>query len=201
MVPKLLIAAVFVATAMSAAALAPRFAAPTLEAPAAYTVDGVHSCVVFRCKHLDTSFSYGTLTKISGTVNFDDAAPESSSLTIEVGTGSVNTGDSKRDSHLKSGDFFSASEFPTATFKSKSFKKSADNTYEVAGDFTLRGKTKPITVKLEKTGASKHPMSGAELIGFETTFTINRMDYGVSYGEGMLGNDVRLTVSIEAAKK
>lgn len=198
----LLIAALIASSTLGAIALAPRFTAtpaPVVPAAAAYTIDGVHSHVVFRAKHLNTSYAYGMFSKISGSLAFDEASPESGSLNITVGTDSVSTGNSKRDGHLKSNDFFASDEYPSATFKSKSFKKSGDNTFDVTGDFTLRGTTKEITVKLEKTGQGKG-QGGKELIGFETTFTINRIDYGVKYMEGALGNDVRLTVSIEAVK-
>ncbi len=202
MLKKALISAVAVGSLFGAVALAPRSETPAPSAaPAAYAVDGVHSFVTFRCKHLNTSYAYGAFHKISGTISFDEAAPEASSMTIEVDTASVSTGDAKRDGHLKSADFFSASEFPKATFKSKSFKKTGDNSFDVAGDFTLRGVTKPLTIKLEKTGSGKNPMAGNEIVGFESTFTINRMDFGVKYGDGMLGNDVRVTVAIEAGKK
>ncbi|MBX3376873.1 MAG: YceI family protein [Phycisphaeraceae bacterium] len=200
----LLIATLLASTSLGAIALAPRIAPATSPAPAAttaaaYTIDGVHSAVVFRCKHLNTAYAYGMFSKISGSLSFDDASPESSSLSITVETSSVSTGNAKRDGHLKSNDFFASDEFPNATFKSKSFKKTGDNTFDVTGDFTLRGTTKEITVKLEKTGQGKG-QGGKELIGFETTFTINRLDYGVKFMEGALGNDVRLTVSIEAGK-
>jgi len=198
MISRLLIGALAIGSVCSALALAPRSEAPAPASANAYTVDGVHSFVVFRCKHNNASYAYGMFHKISGSVNFDEAAPDSTTLNLEVGTDSVSTGNSKRDGHLKSADFFSASEFPTATFKSKSAKKTGDNTFDVSGDFTLRGVTKPLTIKLEKTGQGKG--QGKELIGFESTFTINRMDYGVKYGPGALGDDVRITVSIEAGK-
>jgi len=185
--------------AMALAPHAPNTPAPA-PAPAAYTIDGVHSFVVFRCKHNNAAYAYGMFSKIFGSLNFDESAPESSSLTAEVGTASVSTGQDKRDNHLKSGDFFGAEEFPKATFKSKSFKKSGENTFDVVGDFTLRGVTKEVTVKLEKTGQAKDGRSGKDLIGFEGVFTINRMDYGVKYGAGALGNDVRITFSVEAGK-
>lgn len=184
-------------SALGLLAFAPARSLSPAPAAAAYTVDGVHSFVTFRCKHLNTSYAYGRFDKISGTVNFDDAKPESSSLSVEVATDSVSTHATKRDDHLKSGDFFDVAQFPKATFKSKSFKKTGDNAYDVTGDFTLRGTTKEITVKLEKTGQGKGP-SGGDIIGFETTFTINRVDYGVKFMPDMLGTDVRITVAIEA---
>jgi polyisoprenoid-binding protein YceI len=180
-------------------AFAPTSGTTAPAAPAAYTVDGVHSFVTFRCKHLNTSFAYGRFDKIAGTIGFDDAKPEANSLNIEVMTDSVSTTNVNRDKHLKSDAFFDASQFPKATFVSKSFAKSGENTFDVKGDFTLRGVTKEITIKLEKTGQGKG-QGGKEIIGFESTFTINRMDYGVKFMPDMLGQDVRITVALESGK-
>ncbi len=180
-------------------ALAPTSGNSTPAAPAAYNVDGVHSFVTFRCKHLNTSYAYGRFDKVTGTINFDDAKPEASTLSIEVATDSVTTANANRDKHLKSDAFFDASQFPKATFVSKSFAKGGENTFDVKGDFTLRGVTKEITIKLEKTGQGKG-QGGKEIIGFESTFTINRLDYGVKFMPDALGQDVRITVSLESGK-
>ena len=197
---KLLLAAAVALSSASLLAFAPR--AATTEAPAAastWNIDPVHSSCIFRCKHFNTANFYGRIDKMTGTISFDEANPESSSLNVDVATDSVNTGADKRNGHLKSGDFLSASEFPKATFKSKSFKKAGENTFDVKGDFTLRGVTKEITVKLEKTGQGKGQMG--EIIGFETTFTIDRLDYGVKFMPDALGHEVRLTISLEAGKQ
>lgn len=199
MLKQALIGAAAALTLAGVAALAPRAEAPAA-APAEYAVDGVHSFVVFRCKHNNAAYAYGMFHQVSGSVAFDAASPESSSLTVEVKTDSVSTGQEKRDGHLRKPDFFSSSEFPTSTFKSTAWKKTGENTFDVTGDFTLRGVTKQVTAKVEKTGESKG-QGGKELIGFEGTLTINRMDYGVKYGPGALGDEVRLTLSIEADKK
>lgn len=199
---KLIAASSLVLLAAGLAAFAPANPAPTAEvAPAAansYDVDSVHSFVNFRCKHFNTSFAYGRFDKVSGTISWDSSKPEAGSLNIEVATDSVSTGNIKRDGHLKSGDFFNASEFPKATFKSKSFTKTGENTFDVKGDFTLRGTTKEITVKLEKTGEGKG--QAGPIIGFETTFTIDRIDFGVKYMPDALGKEVRITVALEAVQ-
>lgn len=164
-----------------------------------YTIDAVHSTVLFRCKHLNTSYAYGRFDEVSGTIDFDDANPASSSLNITVNTKSVSTANAKRDGHLRSADFFSANEFPTATFKSKSFAKGDGNMFDVTGDLTIKGVTKPVSFKLEKTGAGKGP--GGAIIGFEGTLAIQRADFGINYMPDGLGAEVRLTFAFEAGKK
>ena len=89
-----------------------------------YTIDPVHSSLGFNIRHLVSKFS-GSFTKISGTVNYDAAAPEKSSVEATIAINSVNTADEKRNGHLLSPDFFDVAKFPTASFKSKSWKRPA----------------------------------------------------------------------------
>jgi len=190
------------ALTLSALALAPRMPAPApagiAGAPASYTIDPVHSSVIFRIKHMNTSQFYGRFNDIHGTLDFDDANPASSNLDPEIKIDSVDTHATKRDGHLKSPDFFNAATFPTATFKSKTWTKSGE-AFDVTGDLTIHGVTKPVTVKLEKTGTGKG--QGGPIIGFETTFTVKRSDFGISYMPDGLGEDVRITIALEAGAK
>jgi polyisoprenoid-binding protein YceI len=180
----------------------PAAATPASSAGAVYGVDGVHSSVVFAVKHNNVSWFFGRFDKVDGKFNLDQANPASSTLDISVDAGSVSSGNDGRDKHLKGPDFFSTSEFPKITFKSTSVKPgTAKNTYEVAGDLTLRGVTKPITITVEDTGRGAGARGG-EVAGFITTFTINRGDYGVKYmlGSKALGDEVKLTVSLQGKK-
>jgi polyisoprenoid-binding protein YceI len=186
--------------ALGALALAPRTPAPAPAASTSYSIDPVHSSVIFRVKHMNTSQFYGRFNDIHGTLDFDDANPASSHLEAEIKIDSVDTHATKRDNHLKSADFFNAATFPTATFKSKIWTKSGD-AFDVAGDLTLHGVTKPVTVKLEKTGTTAKGPGGGPTIGFETTFTVKRSVFGIAYMPDALGDDVRVTIAIEAGAK
>ncbi len=170
--------------------------------PAKYTIDAVHSHVNFRIKHMGTSSSWGRFNDVSGHVALDAGSPEAGSVEIVVKAESVDTANAKRDQHLKSQDFFSAKEFPEITFKSKSIKASGSGGFEVAGELSLHGVNKPLTVTLTKVGEGKG-MDGSALLGYDTTFTIKRSDFGMStyVKEGALSDDVTLMVSLEAAKK
>ncbi|MGE0481898.1 MAG: YceI family protein [Phycisphaerae bacterium] len=177
----------------------------SLLAPAAlaadnYKADAVHSAVIFRIKHLNVSYSYGRFNDVAGSFSFDDAKPENSALEFTVKTASIDTHDKKRDDHLRSAEFFDAEKHPAITFKSKAVKKLGESEFEVAGDLTLRGVTKPLTVKVERTGAGPDPWGG-QRSGFETTFTIKRGDFEMNALKGGLGDDVRLIVSIEGVKQ
>jgi polyisoprenoid-binding protein YceI len=174
---------------------APRTGQPAAPpAPAAATVDGTHSSVVFKVLHLGTSNFYGRFNKIAGDVALDD---KGGSVNIEVDADSIDTNNAKRDGHLKSQDFFSVKEFPKIAFKSKSATKKSDG-WEVAGDFTLHGVTKPLTVTVKPTGSGADPMG--QKIGYETTFSFKRSDHGMSYGvdNNALGDEVTVILSVEA---
>lgn len=179
-----------------AAGLLATTAAPSapsaIAADGAYKVDAVHSSVFFRIRHA-TSFFYGRFNQVSGSFDLN-ADPAKSSLDITVKTDSIDSNNAKRDQHLKSQDFFSATEFPAITFKGKEFKKSADNKWEVKGDLTLHGVTKPVTVAVEDTSAG----AGG---GLEAKFTIKRSDYGMGFmSDKGLGDEVTVMVGLEGKK-
>ncbi len=168
-----------------------------------YTIDAVHSAALFKVKHLGASYSYGQFPGISGSISFDPAKPEASTVKVAIKTESVNTFNEMRDRHLKSPDFFNAKEFPEMTFASTAWKKTGDNTFDVTGDLTINGKTKSITVQVEHVGNGKN-QRGQDLTGFHTVFTIDRSEFGMTYGVvdggGGLGKDVAVTFSVEGIK-
>jgi polyisoprenoid-binding protein YceI len=177
---------------------------PSVEAPSmaagSFNVDPVHSSVVFRIKHMNTAYFYGQFTDLSGTIAFDEAKPDASSMDLTLKMDSVDTHAKGRDDHLKSATFFNAAEIPTATFKSTAWKSAGENAFDVTGDLTLHGVKKSITVKVEKTGSGKG-QKGEDLVGFETSFTVKRSDYGMTQMVGPIGDEVKLMISIEAKTK
>ncbi len=167
-----------------------------------YQIDAVHSSVLFRAKHLGVTYFYGRFNEFSGNITMDETDVSKSKVEFEVKTASVDTANKKRDQHLRSPDFFNTKQFPVITFKSTkvSAKAGQENMLEVTGDFALHGVKKSITVDIEITGKGQHPRAG-ELIGFETTFAIKRSDFGMNYELKNVSDDIRITVSIEAAHK
>ncbi len=165
-----------------------------------YEVDSVHSAVVFRIKHLDIAYVYGRFNDLSGTLKIDNEAPDGSVVEIYAKTKNVDTFNPERDNHLRSPDFFDAKKFPVISFKSKSFTKVSKDMYEVSGDLSLHGVTRPLTVKVQRTGGGKDPWGGFR-IGFETTFTIRRSDFGMQYMMEGVGDEVRIILSIEGVRK
>ncbi len=191
------------AAALTAAAFQP---SPALVAPSTssapseavkFKIDGGHSSVLFRVKHFGVSNFYGRFNKVSGEITWDAASPEASSISIEIDAASVDSNDKGRDDHLRNTDFLSAKEFPTITFKSKSVKKVGEK-LELTGDLTLHGVTKSVTTTVEVTGAAETPFGYRA--GFEANFDVKRSEFGVSGVPGGVGEDVRITVALEAVK-
>ncbi|GIW77935.1 MAG: hypothetical protein KatS3mg104_2998 [Phycisphaerae bacterium] len=170
-------------------------------APAqSYSVDPIHSSFLFKVKHVDTAWFYGRFNKSSGVIKTESGAP--TELHIVVDAQSVDTANSARDDHLRGPDFFDVKQFPDITFKSTSIRPGQNpDEYEVSGELTLHGTTKPISLTLRKTGEGKN-VQGKPVIGFETSFTIKRSEFGVSgYVNKGIGDEVTLIVSIEAIQQ
>jgi polyisoprenoid-binding protein YceI len=179
---------------LSSVFLFPTFAAES------YKVDPVHSYIVFRIKHLGVGYSFGRFNDTAGSFVFNDSSPSSSSIELQVKSSTIDTFVEKRDEHLKSPDFFNAAQYPLISFKSKSVKKLDNENYEVTGDLTLLGTTRPITVKALHTGSGKDPW-GKFRRGFETVFTIKRSEFGMDFMLSGLSDEVELTVSIEGIRE
>ncbi len=165
-----------------------------------YEVDASHSMIIFRAKHMGVSYNYGRFNEFSGKLAIDETDAANSRIELEVKAASVDTGNEKRDQHLRSPDFFNAKQFPVITFKSTEVKKVDEDTLEVTGELELHGVKKSVTVEVEMTGKGKNPQ-GTAIIGFETTFNIKRTDFGMAYGIGAVSDDIRITVSVEGMKK
>lgn len=166
-----------------------------------YEIDTAHSMIIFRAKHNGVSYNYGRFNEFTGKITMD-ADVSNNTVEFEVKAASVDTGNEKRDQHLRSSDFFSAKQFPVIIFKSTkvSAKEGKENVLEVTGDLELHGVKKSVTVDVEITGQGQG-RQGESLIGFESTFTIQRSEFGMTYGMGSVSDDIRITVSIEAAQK
>ena len=166
-----------------------------------YKVDPVHTTAIFRVKHLGVTYFYGRFNETTGTFTLNTEDPSQMLFDVQIKTESVDTNATNRNNHLKSPDFFNAKQFPTISFKSKSVQSSGENMYTVAGELTLHGVTKPITVQMEFVGqGDKGPRFGYRA-GFDVTFTIKRSDYGMNFMQGMLGDEVRIMVGLEGARQ
>jgi len=167
-----------------------------------YEVDPVHSFAIFRCRNLGQAgavFIYGRFNDVKGTIVVDKD-PAKSSVNININADSIDTGVPDRDNHLKSPDFLNTKQFPTITFKSRKIQAIGKDRYRVTGDLTLHGVTRTITVTVEKLGEGKN-FKDMQVIGFQTTFTIRRSDFGMKGLMNVAADEVTLTVAIMGIKK
>jgi polyisoprenoid-binding protein YceI len=185
----------------SLATLAVLAAIVPASAPAAdtYMADAVHSSVVFRVKHMNTSHAWGRFDAMEGSFKLDDADATQSKLAFTVKAASVNTNNTARDNHLKGPDFFSATQYPNITFVSDSVSKSAKG-FEVKGNLTFHGVTKPIALVVVPTGSGKD-MKGNAIAGIDANFTLKQSDFGITKMAAAIGDEVSVFVSIEGVKK
>lgn len=165
-----------------------------------FTIDPVHTNATFTLRHMVSRFT-GNFTKVTGSVTVDREHMENSSVQASVDVGSVTTSNEKRDTHLKSPDFFDLVKFPTMTFKSKSWKQTGADTYDVTGDLTIKDVTKEVTFKVTSLGFGPGMKPGTTISGWEATATIKKSDFNLS-GPAMLktvlGDDVTINLSVEA---
>jgi polyisoprenoid-binding protein YceI len=190
-------------TRLTAFAAVLALASPVLAADT-YQLDKSHTTVGFQVRHIFTMLG-GKFQDFSGTIRVDRAKPESSSVEFTIQAASVFTNDQKRDDHLRTPDFFDVATHPTITFKSTSVKPGAGNVYEVTGDLSMRGITKQVTLPVTFLGEGKDPW-GNEKMGFETSTTLNRKDFGINWNKALdqggvlVGDEVKVQISVEANK-
>jgi polyisoprenoid-binding protein YceI len=172
----------------------------TATAPAeTYTLDDAHSGVTFKIGHLGISTVAGRFNDVAGEFTLDKADPTKASFGLTIKADSVDTNNKKRDDHLRSPDFFNVKQFPTLTFKSKSVK-AVEGGYEVTGDLTLHGTTKPVTLLL-KGGATAEFPKGVQRIGFSSDLVLKRSDFEMKTMAPAISDDVAISISFEGVKK
>jgi polyisoprenoid-binding protein YceI len=171
-----------------------------LAADDVYKIDGAHSSANFAVRHMGISTVRGRFTEVSGTIQFDQAAPEKSSVMAVIRSSSVTTDNATRDKHLNTPDFFDTAKYPEITFQSTSVRKVGDDKYVATGNLTIRDVTKQ--VELPFTLAQGKGMKGEPRLGAEGSLAINRFDYHVAYDPtGMgVGKEVKIDVSVEAGR-
>jgi polyisoprenoid-binding protein YceI len=184
--------------AILSAALVLMVSSTTAQAADNYTVDPVHSTSAFRIIHAGIAPFWGRFKEPAGTFVLDEADHAKSSFTIELKTANVDSANAKRDTHLKSPDFFNAAQYPTITFKSTAVKPGDGKTLQVTGDLTMHGVTKSVTVPVELTG--KGNFMNQPRAGVEATLTVKMSDFEIKGMPGALSDEVKVIVSLEGVK-
>jgi polyisoprenoid-binding protein YceI len=171
-----------------------------------YDLDPAHSRLGFAAKHAMVTTVRGRFATFTGEVHLDEADPAKSRARVEIDVTSVDTGNADRDNHLRSADFFDIANHPTITFQSTGASKVGDDLYRLDGDLTINGRTKPVSIDFELTGASTDPWGGFR-VGFEGKAAINRRDWDLAWnvaldkGGVLVGEKVKLEFDIAAVKR
>ena len=169
-----------------------------------WEIDKAHSNIYFDVRHTYATVR-GRFDEFSGTVRFDPDKLTMSSVRFEVKTKSINTRIPNRDNHLRSEDFFAVNEYPSMTFQSTGVKQKEGNQYTLEGSLTIKGKTSKVAVPFTYFGLRENPLKKGQMVaGFETRFSIDRLDYGVGSGKffkmGVVGNKVDILITLEVLK-
>ncbi len=171
-----------------------------------WQIDSAHSEINFSVRHMMISKVRGQFEAFSGSVNFDENAPENTTVDIEIDINSINTKEGERDGHLKSPDFFDAANYPVATFKSTKVVKEDDDEGKLYGELTVRGVTKEVVLDVEYAGVAKSPW-GTTSAGFSATTTLNRKDFGLNWNQALetggvlVGEKIKLEIELELVKQ
>ncbi|MGH6871324.1 MAG: YceI family protein [Rhizomicrobium sp.] len=194
-------------TLLLCAALALAAVQAHADAPAAkagtYAIDPRHTQIIFSIRHMGLSTFYGRFGAVSGTLAFDPAAPEKSTLAATVDMTNIDTHVDELDKELRD-NVFKAAKFPTATFTVTKIVKTGDDTGTATGDLTLAGVTKPITLTVTFNGGRYPPIPFQPYrLGFNATATVKRSDFGLDgmIWSGIVSDDVTLQIECELEKQ
>lgn len=179
------------------------FSVPT-EEPSSWSIDAVHSNIGFKVRHLGISNVRGEFLAYDAEILMDGTDLSTLTVSATIETGSVDTGNERRDNHLRSDDFFGAEEFPNMTFTSTEITDIEGGNFHLVGDLTIRDVTQSVVLKSEFLGTSK--MGDSERAGFEARTVVNRKDFNLSWdrlteaGGFVVGHDVEIILELEVIK-
>ena len=177
-----------------------------MAAPTTWHIDTAHSDAEFAVRHMMISTVKGHFAEVTGTVVMNEADPAASVVDVTIPVASIDTRDAKRDAHLKSADFFDADHYPTITFKSTRVTGDVQGTFTIAGNLTMRGVSRPVTLEVEAAGRGKDPWGG-EVAGFSAKTKVNRKDFGLEWnvaletGGVLVGDEVKISLEVELKKQ
>jgi polyisoprenoid-binding protein YceI len=189
------ITAAALGTALGFASVAPAFA----EAEA-YVLDSSHSQIIFSYNHLGYSTGYGMFSGFAGEIQFDQADPAQSSVSVSFPVMSMLTGWEARFGHFMSPDFFDAKEDEMVRFTSTAIEVTGEKTARITGDLELNGVTKSVVLDAKLNQVADHPMEGKPWAGFDATVQLLRSDFGLGAFAPFVSDEVQVQISIEAMK-
>ena len=164
-----------------------------------YKLDPTHTNVLASWNHFGYSNPYANFGDVDGSLVYDAADVSKSSVEVSLPLSGLNAFSSKFNDHLRSADLFDAAAFPVATFKSTKVEAAGNGKLKITGDLTIKGITKAVVLDATLNTAAEHPMKKVPAIGFDATASIKRSDFGLGLYVPMVGDDVSLRITTEAA--
>jgi polyisoprenoid-binding protein YceI len=180
--------------------LAAGVSASAFAAPETYAIDPTHTAARFEYSHFGYSTQQSRFDKTSGKVTIDRAA-KSGSVDVTIDAASVNTGVAVFNGHLQGADFFDTKTFPTITFKSSKVNFAGDKPATIDGNLTIKGITKPVTLNVTSFHCMEHPMLKKEACGANAVTKIKRSEFNNGKYAPYVGDDVTLTIAVEAIRE
>lgn len=161
----------------------------------AWEIDSKHSQATFSVKHMMFTTVRGQFKVLSGHLHIDEQNPANSWVDAQVDTTSIDTNDPNRDNHLRSPDFFDAQKYPIINFKSSNVEHIGGNEYNVTGNLSMHGVTKPVTFNAEYAGLGKDPF-GMTRVGLSAKSRINRKDWGLNWNQSLEAGGVLVSENV-----
>lgn len=181
-------------------AFATGLATPAWAAPETYVIDPTHTFARFSYSHFGLSTQLSQFNKTSGTVVLDKAA-KTATVDIVIDTTSVDTGYATFNEHIQAPDFLDTAQFPTATFKSTKVDFAGDKPTAIHGNLTIKGVSRPVTLKVTNYVNMPHPMLKKDAIGADATTVIKRSEFNAGKYAPNVGDEVTISVALEAVKQ
>jgi polyisoprenoid-binding protein YceI len=171
-----------------------------------WNIDPAHSAAEFKVRHMMISYVKGKFSGLSGVLKLDETDYTYSTVEVSIPAANVSTVDDKLDAHLKNEDFFDVEKFPTLTFTSTDIRSTGGHDYEVVGDLTIRGVTKPVTLNVNDVSKPSKDPWGNLRIGLTGSTKVNRKDFGLvwnaplEFGGVLVGDEVTITLDVQFIK-
>ena len=162
-----------------------------------WQIDPNHSAAQFSVRHMGISTVRGAFTKVSGTASYDPADPGKTTLEATIDASSIDTRVEKRDNDLRGPNYFDVAKYPTLTFKSTKVEAAGAGKLKITGDLTIHGVTKAVVLDVDGPSAPVQDPKGNAHMGASATTKINRKDFGVNGGGGMVGDEIPITIDVE----
>ena len=172
-----------------------------------WTIDPAHTVAGFTARHMMITNVTGVFEAAAGTIDYTPGNPGATKADITIEAKSINTRNTRRDTHLRTDDFINVEKYPTITFKSKRVQNVRADGFDMVGDLTIRDVTKEVVLKVDGIAPPIKDPQGNRRVGANATTTINRKDFGVNYnraleaGGVLIGDEVKINIEIQAVEK